>query len=334
MREQRRLDPVQRDADQSIFAQTTEAPVFLGREADGADYLCGVCGEVVLAENIADGEIFDVVFRCARCGGLSAAPPRPPSHPLTSNTAKMRRGEYPATTTFEITHGYVVVSEASADRYLEEIGQPPEGPFSINSPEAVEHLIDKLRTLVGSDFEWMEKKDAARRRGGPGQEPHRHPLMVRVGRLLAFAEGLRQGKATLDLTALTEVTMIVRLYQRFSRNPGWETIPRQIRNPHDFVHDVVNLAVMAFVADSNNGIGLQDNTGGKTRLADLLIAASSRGRLSAEVKAPKDLQDPALCLTPPHADTIVRKAFRGADTSSGGQLDAQHSGLLVVGALV
>lgn len=333
MRERRLLQPVERHADQSVFIQESETPVLLGREADGFDYLCGVCGRVILVENVVEGEIYDIVIRCAGCGGLSATPARPVGHPLPKRTAIMQRGEHVPRCTYELTDGYVLVGAASAERYLEEVGDEPKEPLTIDEPESLEALVEELRTLLGPVFDKLEKSDRLAQANGPDHERYRHPLMVRVTSVRNAAAALRRGKSALDLVALTDLNTVIRLYQQFSRNPAWETIRRGVMNPRTFVHDVINLAFAAVTANAHNGVGIQENTMQGKRLADLLIAASSRGLLAVEVKTPNALQDPTLHLIASRADEIVRDAFRSADTGMGGQLNADRSGLLVLGAL-
>ncbi len=338
MRERQAMGVTTADPDQSILTSTVGHPVFLGREADGRDHTCGQCGEHVLMENIAEGEVFDIVIRCPGCGALNAAPARQRGYPLPiKRTAIVRRGEHSTDTTYEITEGYTVASALSQAQYLEEIGEAPSGPFVVSDAAHLDGLLGELRALLGQTFAKLEASDSLAVANGSGHDRHRHPLMVRVVRVRALASALRGGPPSpnpdADLVALTQLIMIVRLYQQFARNPQWARILADIPNRENFAHDIINLAFLAFSANNDNGIGLQDTALVSGRLADLRMAATARGHLVIEVKTPKALQTSGDALKPTQAQKIVRDAFSSASTGAGGQLGPHNWGLLVVGAL-
>lgn len=320
---------------QSVLVSTVEQPVFIGREADGQDHVCGQCGEHVLLENVAEGEVFDIVIRCPGCGALNAAPSRPRGYPLPiRNTAIVSGGEDTTDTTYEITEGFVVAGAITQRNYLEELGEAPAEQFVISDAGQLDGLIEELRALLGETFGRLDESDRLAIANGSDHERYRHPLMVRVGQVRAFAAALRSAlpnpATEADVVALNELTVIVRLYQQFARNPQWERIVADIPNRENFAHDIINLA---FSANNNNGIGLQDTALTVGRLADLRLAASARGHLAIEVKTPKVLQTPGIDLTPTQAQKIIRDAFKSASTGAGGQLGPENWGLLVVGAL-
>jgi len=122
MREHRSLTPFEERADQSIIVQSMSAPVLRGQMPGGFDYVCGCCGQSVLVENTIDGEIYGIVFECANCQRLSAAPDRPRGRPLPKYRTVVHAGAYETTQPDEIPAGNIVVSAIAEHEYLREIG--------------------------------------------------------------------------------------------------------------------------------------------------------------------------------------------------------------------
>ena len=134
MRERRRLDLTDRADGQSLLIQATPLPVFRGNEPDGFDYICGGCGQMVLAENVIAGTIFDAVFQCHACQALNAAPARPVWQPLPARiSGYVGCGEKLADHTEEIAGGHVVISERATRAYRAASGSPPKEPTIISN---------------------------------------------------------------------------------------------------------------------------------------------------------------------------------------------------------
>src|SRR5205823_445704 len=64
MRERRRLTPVEEGGAADVFVQESPAPVLQDDWPDGFDYVCGHCGEMVLASCVADDQLWALGFRC------------------------------------------------------------------------------------------------------------------------------------------------------------------------------------------------------------------------------------------------------------------------------
>jgi hypothetical protein len=225
-----------------------------------------------------------------------------------------------------------VIGERAARAYRAARGSPPQEPTIIGNPQALEFLIEQIRQLLGDVYVMIEAIDVRSRKHPTFPERNRHPLMVLVERVQETAQQQWRGGVDLDIAAITELNMVVNLYRQFSRSRAWPIIRKNAKDRRNFIHDVIDLAFTAFTEDAHNGVALQENPAGGGRLADIRVAASSRGFLSVEVKTPDALQDPHLHLKPCRADAIIDGSFACADTGRGGQLGSAHPGLLVLGA--
>src|SRR2546428_11434338 len=71
-----------------VFLQHGRFPLFQGiAQTAGSDYLCGWCGEGVLANNILPRQLLDLALGCFTCNRRSVVPTRPAGSPLGRNVA-------------------------------------------------------------------------------------------------------------------------------------------------------------------------------------------------------------------------------------------------------
>src|SRR5436190_1888444 len=77
-----------------VFLQRGRFPLFRGiAQTEGSNYLCGWCGEGVLATNILPRQLWDLTLGCFACDRRSVVPSRPAGSPLGRNVA----GPFPRT---------------------------------------------------------------------------------------------------------------------------------------------------------------------------------------------------------------------------------------------
>lgn len=318
----------------SVLHQEGDLPVLRGHHADGFDYICGGCGEMILIENTVEGEVFDVAIICAKCQTLTTTPSRPPHHPLPPKGTKIvRQGVSPVMGTTDIPAGEVMIGKAAGKKYLEEIGDSSITHRDFSSIDSLTSIISDLRALLGDVFDRLEKSDRLAVAQGKEHERFRHPLMTRISAVRTMVERFKAERQNLDMVILTELNLILRLYHQFSRNPEWERIRRNAHDHSNFIHDLITLAFITYTAGSDNGVGMQVKKILGRRFADVLIAASSRGFLNVEVKTPQSLYDSTMVITPEKADKIIKDAFHSAKAGAAGQLRDDNAGLLVVGGL-
>jgi hypothetical protein len=77
----------------TVVSQLEPRPIFVGDASiPGAfDYTCGWCGTAVLCQSVHAEQLFDLIFRCHTCGGLSATPTFPPNRPWPRPTVFLDR---------------------------------------------------------------------------------------------------------------------------------------------------------------------------------------------------------------------------------------------------
>jgi len=333
MREHRNLTPVEDHADQSIIIQTTPTPVLRGQMPGGFDYVCGRCEQSVLVENTIDGEIYDIAFSCANCGGLSTAPQRPPSQPLPKNLSVLPQGAYKTAQPDEIPAGAVLVSEKNARQYQTEIGTLSRGGQIIRYEDVLYEIIADVKMLLGDSYTEIACREKHWRVIGSPSGYSRHPLMDLIDRVRQMADSMVNANVnttTLNTSSLAQLSIVRRLYQRFKDNPSWETLRKQAKAPHTFTHDILTLAFVEHLHQGGNGINILNALDG--RGADIVGTTGSDRFIYIEVKTPQTLQSAGRSATQDEANKVVKDAFHKAQSTDGGQLSPNHAGLLVLGA--
>lgn len=330
-RTRRKLDPVGSAAGLTLLPQGSTNPLFRGVWPDGFDYVCGVCGEMVIAESVVDGAIWDLAFRCFSCGGLSACPSFPPGEPLPRPVIAMAAQEFPPSKgTVYLKKSHVIVGMAAVVRRARETGRP-QPPTSMElSPEALESLIDRTQALLGDTFQGLAKTDQRILTHGKGKAD-RHRLMELVEGVRWSAKNLRDAVATIDGISIVELSMSVNLLERWRNDPAFAGIVRTFANPPDFPHAIITLAAASNLTDAGNGVGLYVTDPKGMRPADLWLASGVEDRMAVEVKAPIALQKRHGSVSMKEARRIVETALKKAGSGASGQLRPERPGVLLVG---
>lgn len=327
------LEPLASPEGWAILKQGSDRPVLRGSTDRGNDLICASCGEMTLAENIAEGEIWDIGFQCYRCGGFSAGPQLPPGAGLSRPLVTFPPGIYLITDTVQNREWVVSAGTTAVERRARETGSPmfgvaQAGPRVILDGTGLASIIHRINALLPQVLERIGPRDARLvAAGAPPQRRHR--LMVLLQRAAEAVAGFTTDAAKIDIGAVMELRLMADLLERWQNDPAWQTIVHSLMNPSDYPHAIVTLAAVSLLSDLGNGVALHTQTG--TRASDLRIRVGPLEQVAVEVKAPLALQWIEADLTHDAAMAVVLAALKSAGTGQGMQLGPDYPGLLVIG---
>jgi hypothetical protein len=289
-REVRTLQPVTRSAELAILKQGSDAPVIRSFNEDGFDYACGECSKV-LVEKTADGELWDLAFRCHSCGEVSACPELPAGRSLPAGrTVGVPPGQYLLASPVEHRAQVVLAGTNAIERRSAETG---EAEASAHTEQALTEgflltLIMRAQVLLGDLFDPLE---ATHKRGLQAATPPRvtHRLMELLDEVEQAAVELRWEYPTIDPGPIAELSSAVDLLERWHRDPAWPGILASLKNPTDFPHAVITLAAASVLRDLGNGVELNVESREGIRAPDLRVATGSSEGIGLEVKTPQAL---------------------------------------------
>jgi hypothetical protein len=287
----------------------------------------------VLAERVAEGDLYDVAFRCGACGGLSMGACLPAGRPLPwQKTVAVPPGNYRIVGTVEGREGVVLAASEAVDRALREIGSPIGVSLGQNADldaDFLDSLVARTKAVLGDAYLDLASLHQRGRRESrtPPKRPHR--LMELMDAAEAAAATFRAGAPAIDPLATVELHGMLQQLDRWRNHPSWPRLLPSLKNPEDFPHVAVTLAAASFLSDMGNGVELVP--AGDTRSPDLRLHLGARSAVSTEVKAPLALQRPATPIDTSTAAEILERAFKKAGTGVGGQLAPGADAVLVLG---
>jgi len=328
-----RLDLRTRPDDRPVFVQGGHRPVFRGvGQPEGLDFVCGSCGNSVLAENVLPRQLWNVAFYCFRCGQSSATARRPPGTPLGRNvdTPLPRTRVVIAQRPIELPGGLVYASPACARARAEEL-RALAAPL-LNNPirtlegvDTLHAMLRRVRDTFGDLIDTATHLEGNRRRRGRAE---RHRLRFLAERVRASAETFPD---VIDLPAILELDLILELAHAWQGDPAWPSRLKSFREAGQFTHGIIELAAGSALIAIGNDVGPERPRKGR-RTADLGCVISAADVLALEIKVPQRLQWPARSqLRRDEAVTLVERALGAAGTGRRGQLSPERPGILVIG---
>jgi len=325
------LEPLIGRRDATVLVQRSSGLVFRGSDEDGISYLCAHCKEAVLAEQVAEGELWDIGFQCLACGRRSVTRWPEGEKAVPQRHLLFEARDYNIGRTV-YGRDVALVSAAFAQRSAARAKHAAVSETSTKvDPEFCRRLVERAEAVLGSVFESIkESHTRAKGSGTSPREPHR--LMDLVDRVEVSASSLEDGTNVVDGEALAELLAVVEVFEHWNGHARWPEIRQSLANPPGFPHAVVTLSAARLLGDAGNAVVLEpgDNNGG--RAADLRIELTPRERIPTEVKAPLALQGPLIeRLEAEKARRLVAKARKKAGTGATGQIGQGKSAVLIVG---
>src|SRR5437016_7430231 len=236
-RERRSLTGVASAGAADVLVQESVAPVVRDDWPDGFDYVCGHCGEMVLASCVADDQLWALGFRCFVCKKVSLSPALPPGMALPRVTVLIPPEMFPAAVTNTIyLRRQTIVGQAALDRRRAEAG-PPGTTFGLPHPAPpargdatfLQGLLDELRRLLGATLNTLDRVDKRRRASG---SKNRHPLMVVVQSVRLAIASFATPTPTVDDRWVMELVILLQTLRRWSSHPLWPTFVQGLNNEY------------------------------------------------------------------------------------------------------
>lgn len=324
-----RLEPIASPGLSPVIQQQSKEPLLFGDEPDGIDYLCGVCSNTLLVENVLEGQFWDVAFSCFHCGSVNATSPFPPYTPIPYNKIIVPPGTY-CIDRQKLPADMVIIGLAGWKRRQQEHN----GLNSVSldfalDPTALTILLERAQHLLGTIFTDLEAEAELGRRAKGTPPKDRHHLAALSHLVRQSVQMLQYTNPSFNLRAIIELSLMLNMIERWQFDPAWKTLLPALRSGHDFRHTMIMLAA----ADQFGRFGLDVgiiNAESHNRIPDLYIQVDARNQIGIEVKTPKVLDSPKHAIQQDHLQRTVKKAFREAATPDG-QLAEHQVGFLILG---
>lgn len=314
-----------------VLVQKSLAPVLRDDWINGFDYICGHCGQSVLAECVVEDQLWGIAFRCVMCNGISKTPNLQPGMALPPNVVVISQGNYNISGTVDMKRS-AMASETTIKQRENEVGKKGStfGRFggqtrSFNESFLVT-LIDSVRDFIGPAFDKLDLSDRLAQ-ASVTRPRQRHPLMAAVSGVRKALNTMSKPNPIIDIRPITELYVLVQLLERWKNHPVWPKLVQGLAN--EYPHTLVTLAAATLLEDLGNGVVLHESSFG--RAADLLLVASPQKYSYCEVKVPAALRHREKPLEDEEAKRIVEKAVKRAGTGKKGQLSRENSGILIIG---
>jgi hypothetical protein len=310
------------------------------RGTSGNDYICGHCGEGVMARQVPEDSFFGLALRCHACGEYSQAPTLPAGRVTgAKHRIAMAPGSYEEDQDgffpIDVPPGVCFVSyEVNGRLRLES----PAAKLAARSwpgedvnAEYVWALIKRAVVLLGDRHRVIE---ASHRRGQAGtihRPSNPHPLLRLLDEAEKTALALSAGRRG-DPRPILELQTLLQLVDAWGDQPQAAEVIKSFSDPGEFRHGLVMLAAASSLTRLGNQVELNP-TRRAGRSADLRLALGNGHFLQMEVKAPPRLSHPTKRLDDTDARALLKTAFKSATRGQGGQLSPSSPGVLIVGGV-
>jgi hypothetical protein len=303
-----------------VIQPSVEMPLVIGVWPGGEDVLCPTCEKVALLRNVVETQVFDLTFRCAGCGAECDAPNFPPGRGLAFQgpLRAFDTGVLSAQESLILEYDDVVIGKRGVLRRQMEtgrLGEPSTTRQSELNEVTLEALVVDAREVFAPILPELERAYA---RGGT-----RHRLPELVAAVETNLAEVQQGGRTIDVLSALELERDTYIFRRWSRDPAFESLLRDSRDPGAFDHNVLVLILASRLDNAGFGPELVRTSGMKS--PDLRFRLTARVVFEADIKAPVTLQRrPGAAVPVKEAQQVVADAI----TSSRGQFST--AALLVI----
>jgi hypothetical protein len=215
-------------------------------------------------------------------------------------------------------------------RSLPEMYEPDIWSFDALDEESFTDLGERLRALVGDDYQRLVDADA-RGRVSPTPPPRRARMME----LIEFADSTATmfGQRTdpkrpeaIDADLLAESITAGVFADRWRHHPAWPQLAKTFGSD-EASHTIMLLAVAGYLVDNHNGVGLHVDERSGQPVADMWLEPTLEQTVDVELKTPVALRAPRDPLAPDRAAELVGRALK----KSRRQRKNTGSSVLVIG---
>ncbi len=303
------------------------------RGTSGNDYICGHCGEGIVAQQVPEDSFFGLALRCHACGEYSQAPTLPAGRVTgAQHRIAMAPGLF---FPIDVPLGVCFVSyEVNGRLRLESPAArlaARSWPAEDVNAEYVWALIKRAVVLLGDRHRVIE---ASHRRGQAGavhRPSNPHPLLRLLDQAEETALALSAGREG-GSRPILELQTLLQFVDAWGDQPQAAEVVKSFSDPGEFRHGLVMLAAASSLTRLGNQVELNP-TRRTGRSADLRLALGNGHFLQMEVKAPPRLFHPTKRVDDIDARALLKTAFKSATRGQGGQLSPSSPGVLIVGGV-
>lgn len=313
-------------------------PFLVGNDKADVAWQCGSCN-ADLASGLHPKQVLDLLVICGRCEALLRTPIRVPGSPIAGRPVYVPpHGIYRLEGQLDVVDKPVMMVGRDAlvgyaretGRSLPEMYEPESWSFDALDEKSFIDLGDRLRALVGDDYQRLVEADA-RGRASPTPPPRRARMMELIEFADVTATMFRERKdpsrpEVIDGDLLAESITAGVFADRWRHHPAWPQLAKTF-GADEASHTIMLLAVAGYLVDNHNGVGLYVDERSGQPVADMWLEPTLEQRVDVEVKTPLALRAPLDPLTPDRAAELVGRALK----KSGKQRKNTGSSVLVIG---
>lgn len=205
-------------------------------------------------------------------------------------------------------------------------------PWSVADREALQHLIERARLLLGDSFDALRCSYLRRSREATSAEKL-HPLMALVQATGRSIDSLETSRPLIYGFQILQLDEALNELEAWRDHPIWPEIAGSIKTPTAFDHAVLALATASQLGLFGNKVRLLPAESLRGGHPDFWIAALPEHQIVVEVKTPRRLQRRSQPLSQSEGAEIVRRSLHKAGTGIDGQLRLGSPALLVIGGI-
>ncbi|MGP8073453.1 MAG: hypothetical protein ACLP74_00305, partial [Thermoplasmata archaeon] len=296
-------------------------------------YVCGHCRRSTLAENVAEGQLWGIDFKCSVCGGFSRTPTLPPGSPLPRGTVCLLKGDFYLKVTVDLPIQAVMAGESEVEGRRKNSGWGKALDSSQESQtldaKAVGQKLSRLKEILGERYD----EQVARSRRFDGAHFESMPRLQQVISRNLESASAHEGSGSIYVYEFIELVVLVELLERWRADPTFPRILADLLTEDGYRHSLSTLLAVSQLTDLGNGVGLYGELGARVKVPDFWIQVSAHNRLNVEVKAPALLVAPDPALSREDAETALEGARKDSIKGGRPQLPRDTPGILLLGGV-
>lgn len=270
-----------------IFRALTLTPVFEGHDLQGHDLLCPGCAKA-LARSVTLAQLIDIGFKCGWCGSVCKTPAGVPGRPIPRTAIGVPNGTYNASSAIRLSEKQVFASLRAIERRLNEVGIRLHESWSPASGGRVDwhSLAMRAETLFREELPFLRQQAGRGLASSLTPPRRRHRLVEALDFFQTLSSRSRSSDVRLAAQRWGDLAHIVKLFERWQANPSWNELRATVRDPANFDHVLIHLAVASYLVDVGNGIavGVVTSRGADRPVPDIVLAVDGTTELAVELK--------------------------------------------------
>ncbi|MGK9235647.1 hypothetical protein KXS07_03900 [Inquilinus limosus] len=320
------------ELEKPYIIQGSEKPIIRIAEYAGSNLMCLNCNESTLIDGYHPDNFLALRIKCSRCGHVTETPSLVDNEILPAKLMSLGdSGVYRLSDTAESYEDLALTCHQEIQRVNRLMGPRSAPPNTPVTADTIENLISEYNIWSGNSFDSQlasVQRAVAAGHLGYSEFPFAWACL-RLRR--AVSERSVDLRNPLDAIALRAVLSFGEVAQAWGHHPRIHEIGRSLVGAGTFWHNVIQLAVAAYLFSIGNPVNINLAATDGTRVSDLYIRSSVNSRLGLEIKTPSGLCWPAdATIKQAEIERIVNKQLKSAK----GQINKRNNGVLIIGSVL